>query len=148
MQEHMNKKAATFCSSRPTRRGSNKALRNSRSSAWMKARSSYRPNTTLSLGRARRRSPGEAERARMERGLSRREKARRGGGRKEEKGGTEDSKGQGIKGGPETKRGRPRSSIPTNHLSRACPHALFLPAVLFLFSHFLFFFSINLLSRF
>lgn len=37
---------------------------------------------------------GGGARAGMERGLSRREKAKRGGGRKEEIGGTEESKGE------------------------------------------------------
>lgn len=37
----------------------------------------------------------------MERGLSGREKARRGGGRKEERGAAEECKGEGIKRGPE-----------------------------------------------
>lgn len=42
----------------------------------------------------------------MERGLSGREKARRGGGRKEERGAAEECKGEGIKRGPEDETGK------------------------------------------
>ena len=78
---------------------------------------------------------GGGARAGMERGLSRREKARRGGGRKEERGGTGESKEPGDKRwrtGDET--GKATVLHPNQPpLSRLSPRHFLL--VLFLFSH-------------
>ena len=95
---------------------------------------SYRPTTTLSLGRARRRSPGR--RSGRGRSVASREGEGRGagGGRKEERGGERrgESKGEEInRGGPRDETGKATVHHPNQPPLSLSPR-LFL---LFLFSH-------------
>lgn len=94
MQEHMNKRQQLF--SHLVQRGGDQTKLAERQEQRVEESKELLPADHDAFVGPR--SPpiarGGGARAGMERGLSRREKARRGGGRKEERGGTEESKGE------------------------------------------------------